>query len=277
MKMLSWYCDFVWTVDISGLLQGLCSLVIMICLLFMYNMGKINMIKACIKIPIIFFKTNLTKCFLSRFSHHLYTPILTKLQIKSCMNKNYFTKFIIFVVENICFIIHKNVDKNFNKHIAIKFQINFDKCFDKNFHINFNQNADKNFGKSEICSYNCFLPNKNFLEILLVDTQNLAKLILILFSCIYFSTVNYIYLLKTCNEKILKISYIENSATYLTVCLHFAQISEIKSHKIHPFIFYAARLYLNLFKVILQVHFLKHYKLFKKLLSSYNFIFHHGS
>ena len=151
---------------------------------------------------------------------------------------------------------------------------------------------------------------KNFLDIKFVDNQNLTRLSVIGFCSIYLSTVNYSYLLKTyhekilkisyienskiyllalyfsmtyllknCHAKIMKISYIENSATYLTVFLLFFWISEIKSLKNYPFVFYADRLYLYFLKVNFQAHFLKHYKLYiiKNLLSSNNLIFYHGS
>ena len=64
----------------------------------------------------------------------IYPAKIPKISIKNgCLMS------IIFVVKNIYFIIHKNVDKYLNKNIA-KF---FDKCFNKNFHKNFNQNSDK--------------------------------------------------------------------------------------------------------------------------------------
>ena len=176
-------------------------------------------------------------------------------------------------------------------------KINIDACTNKlifwttdlnnNVFGNGDKNNDKNSPKlfevlhTGYCRYHTFDSriSTNFVFntlIFIVDTQNLTKLSIIIFCSICFSTVNYTYLLKTCFGKNLKISYIENSATYLTAFLLFAQISETKTIKNYPFIFYAARLDLNL-KANFQTHFLKHYKLFKKLLSSNIFIFYHGS
>ena len=67
----------------------------------------------------------------------------------------------------------------------------FDKRFNRNFHKNFNKNSDKNFGKSD----------KIFLDILFLDTQNLSKLSIFVFCSIYFTTVNYICIIKVCHAK----------------------------------------------------------------------------
>ena len=194
---------------------------------------------------------------------HIYLTIHKN--VDKNFNKNYTTKIFQKIIDKICFQFNKNFYKNFNQNSDKNLGKN--ECLNKNFYKILNQKSDKNYGRSEICSYKGIL-----CDILFVVTQNLTKLSII-FCRIYVSTVNYIHLLKKCHEKILKISYIKNSATYLTAFLLFAQISETKFLKKYPFILYAVQLYLYLFKVNLS----KHYKLFKKLLSSNNFIFYHGS
>ena len=188
----------------------------------------------------------------------------------------YFTTKLFLKMFDKCF--NKNSHKNLNQN----FDENFGKseCVNKNFYKILSQNSDKNYGRSEICSYNGILCDKTFLDIRFLDTQNLTKLSVINFCSIYVSTVNYIYLLKTCHEKNLKISYIENSAAYLTAAyltafLLFDQISESKSLKIILLFLYCTITF-YLFKVNLQAHFSKHYK-FKKLLGSNSFILNHGS
>ena len=196
-----------------------------------------------------------------------------------------------YLAHEVIFISHLSYTLIIIAHILAKFKIiksyllkinvvkiNIDACTNKlifwttdlnnNVFGNGDKNNDKNSPKlfevlhTGYCRYHTFDSriSTNFVFntlIFIVDTQNLTKLSIIIFCSICFSTVNYTYLLKTCFGKNLKISYIENSATYLTAFLLFAQISETKTIKNYPFIFYAARLHLYFFKVNFQAHFLK--------------------